>query len=73
MGRRKNEARISFQKRFLYFTGAANCVTKWGAKDNVILLQLREGEEHYCSIFLCRMALDIAYCMFRLSKTKKRG
>lgn len=59
-----------FRNRFLYFTGAANCVTKWGAKDNVILLQLREPGRHYCCLFVCRMGLDIAYCMFRLSKAR---
>ncbi|CAD7939293.1 unnamed protein product [Amoebophrya sp. A120] len=63
-------ADLTFAKRFLYFTGAQSCITKWGAKENVILVQLREPDMHSCSLFVCKMALDIAYCMFRLSKTR---
>lgn len=71
-GKPRNANIITFKKRFLYFSGAQKCVTKWGAKEFVILLQLREGDHLYCSLFMCKMALDIAYCMFRLSKIKRR-
>ncbi|CAD7950733.1 unnamed protein product [Amoebophrya sp. A25] len=73
LGKEQTSQNLSFVKRFLYFTGAQSCVTKWGAKDSVILLQLREPNLHYCSVFSCKMALDIAYCMFRLSKTRNCG
>jgi len=68
-GRKKNKKGIWFNTHFTFQTTGHRCITKWGAKDDVILCQLQEHENSFCAMFNSKMSVDIAYCMFRLSKS----